>query len=171
MKRLASAVALAVAALASPLQAPPAAAHTDACAGNGVMQTAGEFFELVVDPLTPRTSGFFVSLTVGTCVVKGGVSMAGTISGWCGFSSAQGITDTGHRFVFINVGTALLFTGDVDGAGTSTANAMAGQSCVGGATNFLINLAVDLRHCTITKTKHETRDPLFGVVFWAKVCA
>lgn len=174
MKRI-TALGVAVltfAGLALPLLATPASAHTDACAGNGTMITDGWFAELAVTPFAPRTNNFYMGLNVGTCVMNSGLWMTGTMSGWCGFSSAQGVTDTGHRFVFVNVGTAILFTGEVDGVGTLTVNALAGQSClvVGNATNFLLNLAVDLRHCTVTKTKFQTPDPVFGVMMWSKVC-
>lgn len=174
MKRITAVLVAAIAFSAmalSPL-APSVSAHTDACAGTGTMNTGSGFTDLIIDPVA-RTSGFVFSLTLGACASKSSLWMSGVMSGWCALSSGEGITDSGHRFSFINVGTLVLFTGEVDGAGAITMNALSGQSCVplNGANGFLLTFAVEKRHCTLTKTKFSTTEPTTQLRVWAKVCA
>lgn len=64
-----------------------------------------------------------------------------TASGWCDLGSGHGITQNGHRFAFIWVGKFVLFTGEVDGVGSLKPNTLAGESCLVGADNFLLEFA------------------------------
>lgn len=131
--------------LASPARAVPA----NVCAGTGKLFT-GPLVHLVTISLAvppsavtvtqPRTVGFALTLFTGTCApdLTKVFTATGTLNGWCGLVSGAGATANGQRFAFVGIGTALVFTGEVTGMMTWTANATKGENCNHGALSFTV---------------------------------
>ena len=145
----------------------PASADVDVCAGTGTAT--------LNQPLTypgiggPVTTGFSFGFTAGTCVFKAGLSATGTVSGWCGLSSGQGETNSGHRFVWQGVGGELVLVGEVNGVVNAIPDALQGESCITGADRFLVQGAVEKSHC-VGGTKVKTNTSAGGWTVYGKVC-
>lgn len=148
--------------------APPAAADTNVCAGQGVANvgpgltypvTATTSTSPAVDVRVrqPRTAGFAFNFSLGTCAPDLGKALnaGGVLTGWCGHSSGQGVTSNGHRFAWISAGGVMLFTGEVTGVGHAKPDpTWSNNTCnsVQGAFRFLIEFVVVLDHCRVIQT-------------------
>ena len=163
-RRLASLLAttLAAATLAVLAPASPAHADTNVCTGQGVANTGPLVYPVTTLPLgtvtvtQPRVVGFAFNVAFGTCApdLGKGLTATGIINGWCGHSSGQGVTGNGHRFTWIEAGSIALVTGEVTGVAHIIPDpTIAGNSCLTGATSFLVTFAIVLSHCTISKFK------------------
>lgn len=148
----------------------PAAADTNVCAGHGTATTSGPLvFPVTSSPLgtvtvhQSRTVTFGFSTSLGTCAPDLGKSLTATgqLSGWCGHSSGHGITGNAHRFAWVSAGTVLVLTGDVTGIAHAAPDVLTGQSCMTGATSFLVTFGVLLLHCPVDafKTKQLVKPP------------
>lgn len=171
MRRKAKLFTLAMLVTATTLGSPAETRATgnDACAGTGTMATYWPYVYSWIDPQA-RTGLFAFSWTLGACVNRIGLSMTGSMSGWCDLGAGEGVTNEGHRFAFLNVGGNVVFTGEVDGAGSITPNAFNGESCVTGSDSFLVEYAFDERHCGTTKAKFQTTEPTTRWTVWSKAC-
>lgn len=140
----------------------PASADTNVCAGQGSLTTGPLVYPVTATTAPsvtinqPRTVAFAFGIGIGTCAPDLGKSLTatGTLTGWCGLWSGQGITGQGHQFAWLAAGGVAVFTGELDGVALVTPNVLAGQSCLTGATSFLVTLVALLRHCLILKSKN-----------------
>lgn len=155
------------------IPASPAAAGLHVCSGLGQANTtAGLTYPVTVTsdlghPLhirvnQPRKQGWFLSLSlVGECVntnaptLKGTVTAAGTVFGWCGLNFGEGTLHlgTGPRFGWVSVGNLFVVTGAVTGVAHAVPDTLAGHSCntTTGASQFLLTEAVvAFDHCAAT---------------------
>lgn len=165
-----TAVALVASSLALLAPASPASADTNVCVGRGAANTGPLVYPVTAStaPMVtvhqPRAVGFTLGVNLGSCVPDLGKSLTatGTLTGWCGLWSGKGITGQGHQFTWIAVGAVSVVTGEVDGIAVVTPDpTITGNSCLTGATTFLVTFAVVLRHCIVTKSKLLTPgDPL-----------
>jgi|SRR5688500_1326476 len=141
---------------------------TNVCAGQGTF-TSGALYYPVTANTGPQVTvqqppwvGWAFSITLGTCApnLTKGMSATGVLNGWCGLFSASGTTSNGYRFTMQNVGSVLLFTGGLNGIGSLQPDVLGGQSCLSGATGFLIQLAVVKASCGLLKHKFLTTLPV-----------
>jgi hypothetical protein len=160
-----TAVALVASSLALLVPASPASADTNVCVGQGVATTGPLVYPITVSTApsvtlnAPRTVGFAFGINIGTCAPDLGKNLTatGTVNGWCGLSSGKGTTGQGHRFAWIAAGGVAVVTGEVDGIATFTPDPLiAGNSCLTGATQWLVTFAVVLHHCLVAMTKFLT---------------
>ena len=141
-------------ALVAVIPASPASASTEVCVGQGTA-TTGALYYPGFPPVTttPNTVGYAFTLDgVGFCLPSlGTLSAAGTLTGWCGHSTGTGTVDGHHNYSHVSAGSFLVVlpTGSVPG-GTAVGlvnavpDATAGQSCITGATRFIVTGAVVL---------------------------
>jgi len=163
---LGAALVLSALAVLSPA---PASADTNVCAGQGIANVApGLTYPVTAVTTTapsldvrvrqPRTSGFAFNFTIGTCAPDLGKALnaTGTLTGWCGHSSGQGVTSNGHAFSFVSAGSFLLITGEVTGIVNAIPDPtlLPGNSCNSdtGAFRFLVTGAALLHHCVAVNT-------------------
>ena len=157
MKRIVRGVlAAAIVASAAGFFAPSASAHTEVCVGQGTATTSALYYPV----LGHSTDGTFTfNVGTGACVSGGGVggalNAAGTLQGWCGQSNGRGTVNT-HSMSYESAGTLLVIfstpTAPNPPAGQSLVLGVASavpnvtttpaQSCLTGATNFLVTGAV-----------------------------
>lgn len=149
---------------------------------------------LAVTQRSSTTANFTVNFGIVGCVTPvqiNGFSASGTVNGWCGHSSATGVTSDGFRFAWISAGTVLVATGGVTGVASVVPDLLAGESCLSGADGFIVN-AVGLKaHCALkskglttlivpipptntltgigTQGLHVTTQPV-GIHYWTKLC-
>lgn len=207
-RRAATLILTALLAATATAAVPSPASAVGACVGVGVLHSGAPLFHHVIvtappfSPTTtvtvtpPVTAAFAAGVTVGACadvtttpspgVTFGNWSLTGIKSGWCGQSTGTGVTNDGHRFAWVEVGSKLLFTGDLVGFVSGyVPDVVAGQSCVTGATQFLMGWSVFAKvHCA-AKSKGLTTLPIpttsttpFPNVnvqtgpshYWTKVC-
>jgi hypothetical protein len=112
-----------------------ASAHPgpDTCAGPGVMTTSA-LFTPVPGPVT--FGGFSLTLPTG-CAGGGGLSMGGSLNGYCGDATGTGVAAGHHSFSYVLFGTTMTITGSV--VGELQVLPGIGQSCTqGGATSFVV---------------------------------
>lgn len=159
------ATTLVATAVAVPAAVSPAAADTNLCVGHGTATTGPLVYPVtattapMVTVRQPWTVGFAFTIALGTCAPDLGKSLTATgwIRGWCGLSSGQGVTGNGHRFNWIEAGGVAVITGELDGIAHVVPDpTVPGNSCLTGATTFLVTLGVVSRHCGFTKTKGLT---------------
>lgn len=119
----------------------PAAAHVDACAGVGTMDTPALLWPglAVVPPAGP------LLLTLPLCALPiAPMAAVGTIGGWCGYAWGSGFA-AGHFFVFTIAGSTMVVTGAATGVLQVQPNVTAGESCtIGGADSWLVEGALAL---------------------------
>jgi hypothetical protein len=109
----------------------------------------------------PVHTTFNLSFTTGTCVNLPGVLkwlwVTGTVSGWCGHSSGNAVTNTGERFAWVSAGGLAVLTGGLTGIAHWEPDIINGETCNAnkglGADRFLVDLVALKTHCNITKTK------------------
>lgn len=79
------------------------------------------------------TATFTLTMLLGECASSSSstLSATGTITGSCGSATGVGTTNTGHNFIFVGVGPALAFTGEVTDV-VSIANDGTSGSCSDG---------------------------------------
>ena len=159
---------LAASALVLVAPAPPASADTNVCAGQGTATTSPIFYPVrvvttgttaSVTVLAPNTASFaFAFGGLGVCAPgPKSLTATGTVSGWCGHSSGTGVTGQGHRFAWVSAASKLILTGEVTGIVNAAPDpTIAGNSCLTGATTFIVTGAVVLYHCLILKQKGLT---------------
>lgn len=132
---------LAVGMLLSVVAPTPAQAHTDVCSGTFVMSTASGLGAPLV---TGVTTNYSLSMTTGACASGTSFQAAGTLTGACVVATGNGITNTGHSYVF-QLTTVMTFTGGVTGTLTVVSDPFANGSCLnGGATGFILTGALIL---------------------------
>lgn len=111
---LAGAAVLATVGMFAPAS-PASASAQGVCAGQG---TANLSTGLGLPGVHPANTATF-NITFGVCVNvpnnKTTLTATGTVTGWCGLSYGQGVTQDGHRFTFTSQGTVLVVTGEVTG--------------------------------------------------------
>lgn len=136
MKRIAMLLTAAViAASAAILPASPASAHTDVCVGNGTATLTGG--ALLYVGLGSALANFTLGLT-GACAGGGGGLVAtGTVHGYCGLSTGNGMA-AGHNVSWIGLGSMLVLFLEVTGVVNASVNVLAGASCTTGAASFLV---------------------------------
>lgn len=118
------------------ITAPPALAHPDTCTGSGTASTNPVFHPTLGPSATGSVTFTFV---VGGCVLSGTTTFNGAFSGsanYCGNSTGR-VTLDGHLGNWVSVGSVWVFTGaGLAGVLNVDPDALAGQSCVSGATSF-----------------------------------
>ena len=122
----------------------PASAHTNTCTGTGVMTMSTPVFYKF---LGRAAHGNFTFSLTGVCAASAGLVAAGHFMGWCDDAIGQGVFNDGssHASDWSVEGTAIEFVGPgVYGTGDWHPDVTAGQSCVSGATQFLVNISVAL---------------------------
>ena len=146
----------------------PSARAVGVCAGIGTMTTAQGLFDPVTTSISttevatvrlPVTTNFFLGLTSrgGVCVHTLGVetffgdpSASGTVSGWCGHHSAEGVTSHGESFAWVAAGRTAVFTGAFVGVALLVTPLTADTRC-NNATNFEVTGIVGGKtHCEST---------------------
>lgn len=159
--------ALLVGSLGALVSASPASA-LDVCVGTGTATTVAPLFYPVTATAAPAVTVHAPTMTpwafaagVATCAPALAKAMAatGVVSGWCGHSSGSGVTANGYRFAWVTAGGTMVFTGGLTGIGQVEANVFVGDTCVGGADDFLIEYAGVKTACGVTKTKSATVMP------------
>ncbi|MBW3536211.1 MAG: hypothetical protein KY395_00390 [Actinobacteria bacterium] len=138
MKRL-IAGAFATALLATGLfMSAPATAATDVCVGAGVAKTGPVFYPT----LGASASGAVeFNFAAGGCL-SGAATVSGSFSdnfpgNYCGHSEGT-VSVGGNSLKWKSAGSVLVFTGAGGGVVVAVPNALSGQSCVSGATEFLV---------------------------------
>jgi hypothetical protein len=169
-RRLAALVAVVLGGAGAGVPLAPAAA-TNACAGQATLTTSTPISYPVTvstSPLSvavrqPPWTAWALSATPGLSACAPNMAKAlhatGTLSGWCGLHSATGTTANGHRFAWVNVGAVMVITGGLNGVAVVEPNVAANQSCVSGATSFLVQFGVVTANC-LTKFKGLTTNPV-----------
>lgn len=121
------------------LPASPADAHTDSCAGSGIMQS-NPVYHMGFGP--SATGAVVFTFTVGGCVIGSGTVFSATFSAnpvgnYCEYST--GTAGIGPDSLdWTNVGYVWTFSGSHGGGVLVVVpNSAAGQSCMTGATEFL----------------------------------
>jgi hypothetical protein len=163
MKRrssLLSAAMLVVATLTSFGPARPASA--DACVGTALVTVGAPG---LVYPLTPALSGTTLTIqgdrplawgfgtAFGTCAPSFvPPSGAGLLQGYCGHATGWAVDNSGHGFVFTNVGSLLVLAGPSKGIGQWLPNPPSGESCITGASSFVFTFAMSRDHCLVSHT-------------------
>lgn len=183
MRRQAAIFFLAAAMSATAFMAVPSTAHAVAvCVGQGVLQSGPMYHHVIVttppfSPTTgvrvtaPVTTGFGASIVLGTCagvtttpspqLTLDTLFLAGIKSGWCGQSTGMGVTNHGRGFAWVEVGSKMVFTGAMVGLVSAYfPNVLAGQSCLTGATEFIMGWSVFAESHCFTKSKTSTTLPI-----------
>ena len=178
MKRRAAAVFLAACtAAAAVVTTPSPAAAVAVCTGQGVLMTGTPIYHHVIVTggvvvTAPVTTYFAASITIGACAgvttsptlgitVGDPFTLTGTKSGWCGQSTGTGVTNRGSRFAWVEVGSKMIFTGELVGIVSGyVPDVLAGQSCVTGATRFLMGWSVFAETHCLSKSKTSGTLPL-----------
>ena len=104
----------------------------------------------------PRMGTFSMNLSPGVCFETGGtigsLTANGLMSGWCGLSSGDGVTNSGGRFAWIGAGGLLVMTGALNGMLNLVPDTLAGHSCHNnaGASQFIVAMGGLRLHCVKT---------------------
>ncbi|HEX2040576.1 MAG TPA: hypothetical protein VHF47_12700 [Acidimicrobiales bacterium] len=99
----------------------------------------------------PTLASFVLSHVVGGCP-----NMSGLVMGYCGHAAGTGTSAFGHRFAFVIAGSLLVSTGGVSGVALATPDALGGQSCNAGATQFIVAGGAVFTSCSVVKSKLST---------------
>jgi hypothetical protein len=138
---LAGAAMLSTLGILAPASPVSATAEADVCAGVGdAFLSLGLSYPVTAEgPQPPNLVSFFFNLSLGACAaLPEGLSATGTLHGWCGHSTGQGVTNNGASFHFVSAGGTLVVYGHVAGTVNAVPDLLSGSCLNKTASHFTI---------------------------------